>query len=149
MQRMLGIGAQTEKVVIKGSDFIMMRNLAGDIRDYLEELTSMNRVSLNIADDRPEIHLLFDTELLSHYDISLNTITSELAGFQNEFSSGLKYKQGTDEYDIVIRNENLEDKTIDDLRRKARFIRITSASLKESHVHDVIITEESPNYRLE
>ena len=116
MQRMLGIGAQTEKVVIKGSDFNMMRNLAGDIRDYLEELTSMSRVSLNIADDRPEIHLLFDTELLSHYDISLNTITSELAGFQNEFSSGLKYKQGTDEYDIVIRNENLEDKTIDDLR---------------------------------
>lgn len=40
-------------------------------------------------------------------------------------------------------------KTIDDLRKKSRFIRITSASLKESHVHDVIITEESPNYRLE
>lgn len=40
-------------------------------------------------------------------------------------------------------------RTIDDLRGKARFVRISSASLKESHVHDVIITEESPNYRLE
>ena len=40
-------------------------------------------------------------------------------------------------------------KTIDDLRKKTRFIQITSASLKESHVHDVIITEESPNYRLD
>jgi len=40
-------------------------------------------------------------------------------------------------------------KTVDELRKKTRFIRITSASLKESHVHDVIITEESPNYRLD
>jgi IMP dehydrogenase len=35
------------------------------------------------------------------------------------------------------------------LRRKARFIRITSAGLRESHVHDVIITKEAPNYRTE
>ena len=34
-------------------------------------------------------------------------------------------------------------------RRKARFVRISSAGLKESHVHDVIITKEAPNYRLE
>jgi IMP dehydrogenase len=40
-------------------------------------------------------------------------------------------------------------RTITELRKKARFIRITNASLKESHVHDVIITEESPNYRLD
>ena len=33
--------------------------------------------------------------------------------------------------------------------KKARFIRITSAGLRESHVHDVIITKEAPNYRLE
>jgi len=35
------------------------------------------------------------------------------------------------------------------LRREARFIRITAAGLKESHVHDVIITKEAPNYRLD
>ena len=34
------------------------------------------------------------------------------------------------------------------LRGKARFVRITQAGLKESHVHDVIITKEAPNYRL-
>jgi IMP dehydrogenase len=33
------------------------------------------------------------------------------------------------------------------LRRTARFVRITPAGLKESHVHDVIITKEAPNYR--
>ena len=35
------------------------------------------------------------------------------------------------------------------LRRKAKFIRITNAGLRESHVHDVIITKEAPNYRPE
>jgi IMP dehydrogenase len=36
--------------------------------------------------------------------------------------------------------------TIQDLRTNARFVRITTQGLKESHVHDVIITEEAPNY---
>lgn len=37
--------------------------------------------------------------------------------------------------------------TIAELRRNGRFVRITSQGLRESHVHDVIITEEAPNYR--
>ncbi len=40
-------------------------------------------------------------------------------------------------------------RTIEELRDKARFLRITAAGLRESHVHDVIITKEAPNYRLE
>jgi IMP dehydrogenase len=39
--------------------------------------------------------------------------------------------------------------TIADLQQKARFVRITGAGLRESHVHDVIITREAPNYRVE
>jgi IMP dehydrogenase len=38
---------------------------------------------------------------------------------------------------------------IPELQQKSRFVRITSAGLRESHVHDVIITKEAPNYRLE
>jgi IMP dehydrogenase len=37
--------------------------------------------------------------------------------------------------------------TIVDLQRKAKFVRISAAGLRESHVHDVIITKEAPNYR--
>jgi IMP dehydrogenase len=37
-------------------------------------------------------------------------------------------------------------RTIEDLRTKAKMIRITAAGLKESHAHDVIITKEAPNY---
>jgi IMP dehydrogenase len=38
---------------------------------------------------------------------------------------------------------------IEKLQKRARFVRITPAGLKESHVHDVVITKEAPNYRLE
>lgn len=40
-------------------------------------------------------------------------------------------------------------RTTADLRERARFVKITSAGLRESHVHDVIITKEAPNYWLE
>jgi len=40
-------------------------------------------------------------------------------------------------------------RSIPELQEKARFIRITSAGLRESHVHDVVITKEAPNYHLE
>jgi len=39
--------------------------------------------------------------------------------------------------------------SIPELQSRARFVRISAAGLKESHVHDVIITKEAPNYRLE
>ena len=40
-------------------------------------------------------------------------------------------------------------KSIDDLRTKSQFVRITAAGLRESHAHDVVITKEAPNYRIE
>jgi IMP dehydrogenase len=40
-------------------------------------------------------------------------------------------------------------RTLEELREKARFLKISSAGLRESHVHDVIITKEAPNYRLD
>jgi IMP dehydrogenase len=39
--------------------------------------------------------------------------------------------------------------SIDELRTKAKFVKISSSGLRESHVHDVIITKEAPNYRVE
>ena len=37
--------------------------------------------------------------------------------------------------------------TIEDMRTKTEFVKISSAGIKESHVHDVTITKEAPNYR--
>ena len=38
--------------------------------------------------------------------------------------------------------------TVEEMRRNCQFVRITNAGLSESHVHDVRITRESPNYRV-
>jgi IMP dehydrogenase len=40
-------------------------------------------------------------------------------------------------------------RTLQELSEKSRFVRITAAGLRESHVHDVVITREAPNYRME
>ena len=40
-------------------------------------------------------------------------------------------------------------RTIHELQRNARFVKMTSQGLRESHVHDVVVTEEAPNYRIE
>jgi IMP dehydrogenase len=40
-------------------------------------------------------------------------------------------------------------RTIEELREKARFMKISAAGMRESHVHNVIITKEAPNYRLD
>jgi IMP dehydrogenase len=40
-------------------------------------------------------------------------------------------------------------RTIEEMQQKARFLRVSGAGLRESHVHDVIITREAPNYRVE
>jgi IMP dehydrogenase len=37
---------------------------------------------------------------------------------------------------------------IDEMRTRPKFVRITSAGVRESHVHDVSITKEAPNYRV-
>ena len=38
--------------------------------------------------------------------------------------------------------------TIDQMRNEPQFVRVTSAGMRESHVHDVTITKEAPNYRV-
>lgn len=61
-----------------------------------------------------------------------------LAHSINQLIGGLKAGMG------YLGARNLQE-----LRDKAKFLRITAAGLKESHVHDVVITKEAPNYRLE
>jgi IMP dehydrogenase len=40
-------------------------------------------------------------------------------------------------------------RSLAELRTSARFLRVSVAAVRESHVHDVVVTKEAPNYRLE
>ena len=59
-QRLLGIGSNEEKIVLKGQDFAMMQTVAEDLQYFMEDLDFINRVRLNVSSNRPEVHMLFD-----------------------------------------------------------------------------------------
>lgn len=118
--RMLGIGAQREKVIIKGQDFDKMLNQANDVKYYLGQLTSIEKIDVRAPDKRPELMLNFDKQLMALYDIPVTSVLSELNSFQHEFSSGVKFKQGNDEFDILIKtigyDQDKKERDIKDLK---------------------------------
>lgn len=117
--RMLGIGAQREKVIIKGQDFDKMLNQANDIKYYLGQLTSIEQIDIRVPDKRPELMLHFDKQLMALYDIPVASVLSELNSFQHEFSSGVTFKEGNEEYDILIKTigyNNQKERDAKDLK---------------------------------
>jgi multidrug efflux pump subunit AcrB/ABC-type multidrug transport system ATPase subunit len=115
-ERLLGIGGQGEQLLIKGRDFEIMRRVADDIEYQLENLPTIRRVRSDASNNRPELQVILDKNLLNEYNITMSALASELNSFQQEVSTGIKYKDGTDEYDIMIMDEEEEEKDIDDLR---------------------------------
>lgn len=116
----MGIGTNQERIVIKGQDFNVMRGVAEDLRYFIDELESVSSVNVSVGSNRPEVHLLFNQQLMTEYGVTLNNISGELSSFGREFSSGVTFKQGTEEYDIILKEKGADeedrDKTIDDLR---------------------------------
>ncbi len=116
----MGIGTQSEKVLIKGQDFELMRNVAEDMQYYLEELTSISSVNLSVASTRPEVHMAFDKGQLSERGVPLNNVSSELSSFPSEINSGAVFKEGTEEYDIIIKMdvpEEDEERSMEELKK--------------------------------
>lgn len=121
-QRMMGIGEEEDYLLIKGQDFDLMVEVAELIESYLEDLDNMQRVRLSVRENQPEVHLKFKDRLMSDYDITQNSVVNELASFQPEVESGITFRQGVEEYEIMIKYDDVfdstvaEDKTIDDLK---------------------------------
>lgn len=113
----LGVSEQMEKIIIRGESYEDMMDVANSIRTYMEDLESINNTSMSIADYRPELQLHFDRNFLYAYNIPLMNIMRELRNFDNEISSGAKYTIDNQEYDIVIKTVEEEDKSINDLER--------------------------------
>ena len=120
----MGIGSNQERVVIKGENFEVMKSVAEDLLYYIEDLESIRRANISVSNNRPEVHMYFNQLLLTEYGITLSNITSELATFTSEFTAGVNFKQGTEEYEIVIKEkladsekEDKPEKGIEDLRR--------------------------------
>lgn len=120
MERMMGIGSNQERIVIKGQDFVMMKKVTEDLQYYLEDMDEITRVRSNMASNRPEVHLLFDPELVGRNNITMNNVMSELSSFRKEVQSGFNFKQDNDEYEIIIRTDTVAELSpmrMDDLER--------------------------------
>jgi multidrug efflux pump subunit AcrB/ABC-type multidrug transport system ATPase subunit len=120
-QRLLGIGSESERIVLKGQDFESMQTVAEDLKYFLNNMDIINSVRLNVSDNQPEVHMRFDPLLMTGYNITLGNVASELNSFSGEISTGVTFNQGTDEYEIIINQEeeNEEDdtRTMDDLKK--------------------------------
>lgn len=116
---MLGIGDNSESIILKGQDFQAMRKVAEDLKYRLKEKTSY--INMNVQSERPEVNLLFNQILMNELNIPLTEIGSALNNFTGEISTGVRFKQKNDEYDIIIREKEIEsakpkERNIDDLR---------------------------------
>ncbi len=109
MERMLGMGTKQERIIVRGEDFELMKQVADDLEGYLtEELDEVSRARANSSGNTPEVHLDFNAELMGRKNIPLSNVTSELGSFSNEVQSGFTFKQGNEEYEIVIKMDTSE-----------------------------------------
>ena len=128
LMRMLGVGNNSERIVIKGSDFELMEMTARDLDYYMSELEGVQWRWISSQGRRPELRLNFDPLLLTSYEISRSNIDAGLSGLNTEVDAQVQLKIGTEDYDIVIRQNTTEEeekraeerarrgRTIDDLR---------------------------------
>ena len=116
MGSFFGFGGSQKSIVIKGGDFEAMSRFAGNLSQYIDDLQSTATANFDVSPGSPEIQLMFDMPLLTWNNLSLQSISAELNSFQPERSTGSMFKDGTDEYEIVIRSAGVEERRTDDLR---------------------------------
>ncbi len=120
---LLGIGTKRESIIIKGQNFVQMKNLANDIKSNVSNLSSINGSNINVQENKPEVHLIFDMDYIGRNNFTTMNLASALSTFGREYSSGTTFKQGTDNYDIMIKYADEpgtvkanKEKSIDDLK---------------------------------
>lgn len=122
----MGMGSQSEKIVIKGQDFEKMSNLAELLKYQLEELDNISYASVTSSRGKPESRIIFDQYLMESYEVTPNQVVNELNNFAPQNTTSITYKAGDQEYDIIIKDKELAEKkeeegvtpvrTLEDLR---------------------------------
>ncbi|MFN8258510.1 MAG: efflux RND transporter permease subunit [Bacteroidales bacterium] len=108
LEGLMGFGSQNEKIIVKGQDYNKILAHAHKIEYYLDQVSSVQNVIINIPSPRPEVSMNFNAQLMALYSIPFSSVLSELNSFPREFSTGVIFKQGTDEYDIIISTPSQE-----------------------------------------
>jgi len=115
-QQMLGIGEDEEYILLKGQDFKLMVEVAEDLQSYLDELDNISSARVSVRENQPEVHLDFNPLIMSRYNITRMQVMGELSSFQNEISSGVNFSQDNEEYEIIIKYDEVEEEEDSDMR---------------------------------
>ena len=136
-QRMMGIGTDEEKIVLKGQDFKQLQAVGEDLKYFIDQLESINSVNLNISDNRPEVHLYFNPLLMTEYNITLNNVLSEINSFSKEIATNIQYKQGVDEYEIIITQKELVEGEEEKADRNMEELKMLQVNDANGGIHDL------------
>ncbi|MDX2431902.1 MAG: efflux RND transporter permease subunit [Bacteroides sp.] len=120
-EKLLGIGDDEEYIVLKGQDFRLLVEVGEDLQSYLDEFDNISWAGLSVRENQPEVHLDFDAMSMNRNNISQTGVLGELNSFTSEISSGINFSQGNEEYEIIIKyndvlDEEDSDKSMEDLR---------------------------------
>ena len=141
------------KAIAAGADVVMIGNLFAGTDETPGEMVLYQGRTYKVYRGMGSLEVMKEGKTRDRYCVPENELESKIVpeGIEgrvpyrgslsvsiNQLVGGLKAGMG---YSGV--------KTIAELQKNRTFVRITPAALKESHVHDVIITKEAPNYRLE
>jgi multidrug efflux pump subunit AcrB/ABC-type multidrug transport system ATPase subunit len=107
LESLMGIGTQQEKVIIKGQNFDLMKAVAEDVKYYLDDLTTIQQSTIGVQDNRPEVRMAFNTREMGERNVALTSVMSELSSFPTEVNTGVVFKEGTEEYDILIKYDEV------------------------------------------
>ncbi len=136
---MMGVGSNWERILIKGQDFDLMKNVASDLQYFLEGLESMNGVRVSFSNNRPEVHLKFHPLLMNAYDVSLANVSSELNSFSKEIATNIPFKQGNDQYDITIKEMPKKGQTPEEAKRNKSAFELRTLPIADTKggLHDL------------
>ncbi|MDD4644596.1 MAG: efflux RND transporter permease subunit, partial [Bacteroidales bacterium] len=107
LESLMGIGTQQETVIVKGQNFDLMKAVAEDVKYYLDDLTTIQQSTVGVSTNRPEVRMAFNTREMGERDVTLQSVMSELSSFPTEVNTGVQFKEGTEEYDILIKYDKV------------------------------------------
>ncbi|MBL7969541.1 MAG: efflux RND transporter permease subunit [Prolixibacteraceae bacterium] len=136
-QKMMGIGSDEEKITLKGQDFKQLQAVGEDLKYFVDQLESVQTVNLNISDNRPEVHMYFNPLLMTEYNISLNNVLSEINSFSREIATNIQFKQGLDEYEIIITQKELVEGEEEKTDRNMEELKRLQVSDAQGGTHDL------------
>jgi multidrug efflux pump subunit AcrB/ABC-type multidrug transport system ATPase subunit len=150
---MMGVGSNQERIVIKGEDFEVMKNVASDLQYFLESLESMNNVRVSYSNNRPEVHLAFRPMLMNAYDVTLASVSNELNSFSKEIATNIPFKQGNDQYDITLKQMPKKGQTPEEAKKNRNAFDLRTLPIADSkggyhdlqNISDVVLSSGYAN----